>query len=1043
VLAVGPAGAGKTVAMMARLRLLLERDAGAPERAVLLVASESLAAGIRARLGEEPGAVSCEEAVLTFPALCERLLRAEASEAGLDPFFVTATRADRVALLVDRIEELTLARHELQGRPARLMANIVGRIDALKAQLIDAERFAAWARGLAGRVPEWEASRELEFAQLYTDHDRMLAERATPDPGELLLRTRALLERSRAAGGRIAERCRHVLVDDFQRASPAEVAVIELLAREHGGLAVAADARPAVAPAWARGNVERLRASHPGWRVVELTRNLRSAAPIAALAEGVLEELPAAGQRKADAGDGPPAELATAAESRATGPAAGQGPVEFWRAANERAQAQCVAADIARLIAREGVEPPRIGVLLGSLGAESQAIAGALAERGIPHRLVGGAALFERAEVRDVLAWMRLLIDPGDTAAVVRVLARPPIELRQVDLARVVQIARRRKLDMITALAAAVDSPQIPPEARERIQVLLRLHGETAAELDTIRPDLFVHRLIERLGLRRQRLFAAHADVVEGLLALARLGELAGAFVRRAARASGRELAEQLAAISEAGLPVQEGVVQQLPEGVQVRSMASACGQEFEHVYVLGLHAGLQVEDAGHSALPELSGARDEAAEDADDSSRRSLYLAFSRARERLVLVYPSSSPAGSPRRPLDLVERARLELHLAWIDREEDLFGPAETVHGTLRAMREELLADLARVAGRLGELRLDTELDVAHGVVRYLELLKLAALIERPPGQSIAESLPDINARLLAASTSLEGEILQSSTLDESLLGLERDRQAGVIRAGAAGASPEEPSLAPFLPRSGAGLVLSASDVETYTSCPLRYKFARVFRIPTAPTINQRFGIVVHQVLERYHATQARELSQMIDLLDAGWRRSGFGDGEQERQLYRKARESLVRYHGRLREQRSEPVWFERPFSFRLGPHQVRGRVDRVDRLPDAEGHELIDYKTGLPRSQEQLRHDIQLSLYALAAGEAWQLETATQAYYYVLNDRKVQLPRADGDREWIRETVLEVAAAILEQEFEPTPSIATCATCDYRIMCPAAET
>ncbi len=228
-------------------------------------------------------------------------------------------------------------------------------------------------------------------------------------------------------------------------------------------------------------------------------------------------------------------------------------------------------------------------------------------------------------------------------------MARPPIELRQVDLARVVQIARRRKLDMITALAAAVESPQIPPEARERIQVLLRLHRETAAELDTIRPDLFVHRLIERLGLRRQRLFAAHADVVEGLLALARLGELAGAFVRRVPRASGRELAEQLAAISEAGLPVQEGIARAAAGGVQVRSIASACGQEFEHVYVLGLHAGLRLEESGpQPALPELCGEQGEAAEDAEGCSRRLLYLASSRARERLVLVYPASSPEQS-----------------------------------------------------------------------------------------------------------------------------------------------------------------------------------------------------------------------------------------------------------------------------------------------------------------------------------------------------------------------------------------------------------
>ena len=82
----------------------------------------------------------------------------------------------------------------------------------------------------------------------------------------------------------------------------------------------------------------------------------------------------------------------------------------------------------------------------------------------------------ERAEVRDVLAWLRLLVDPQDAAAVVRALARPPIELRQVDLARVIQVARRRKLDLVVGLAAATESPQVPPEARERIQRFVELH---------------------------------------------------------------------------------------------------------------------------------------------------------------------------------------------------------------------------------------------------------------------------------------------------------------------------------------------------------------------------------------------------------------------------------------------------------------------------------------------------------------------------------------------------------------------------------------
>ena len=153
------------------------------------------------------------------------------------------------------------------------------------------------------------------------------------------------------------------------------------------------------------------------------------------------------------------------------------GEVAFWRCANERAQAQSVAADIERLIAREGVSPRgRSRCSCPRSPREGQAVAVALEERAVPHRLVGEAAFFQRAEIRDVLAWLRLLADPSDAAAVVRALARPPIELRSVDIARCTQIARRRKLDMVAALAAATESPQVPPEARERIRVFLKLY---------------------------------------------------------------------------------------------------------------------------------------------------------------------------------------------------------------------------------------------------------------------------------------------------------------------------------------------------------------------------------------------------------------------------------------------------------------------------------------------------------------------------------------------------------------------------------------
>jgi DNA helicase-2/ATP-dependent DNA helicase PcrA len=115
----------------------------------------------------------------------------------------------------------------------------------------------------------------------------------------------------------------------------------------------------------------------------------------------------------------------------------------------------------------------------------------------------------------------------------------------------------------------------------------------------------------------------------------------------------------------------------------------------------------------------------------------------------------------------------------------------------------------------------------------------------------------------------------------------------------------------------------------------------------------------------------------------------------------------------------------------------------VDRVDRLPGGE-YELIDYKTGRPKTEAQLVDDVQLSLYAVGAREAWDLQASRQAYYYVLDDEKVSVPDDDdGSRaEWIREVTMEVGEGILSQGFEPTPSFSACSMCDYRLVCPAAE-
>ena len=1021
LLVLAGAGTGKTRTLVARFEWLVDQGA-APESILVLTFSTAAADELRGRIEDAIDRPYEELAVSTIHAFCAGLLHDEAHEAGLDPFAVAVTPADRLATLLERMDELTLRLHDFRGSPAALLAGMIERIDRLKDELVDAEAYAAWAAALPQDDPR--AAREREFAGLYAAHDRMLADTGGLDFGDLVLHVHRLLSERAHVRARVADRFRHLLVDEYQDVNHAQRLVIGLLAKDHGNVAVAGDDDQSIYRF--RGastrNLRDFGEEHPQSKLVRLESSFRS------------------GQRILDAAHAVVAPNEDRLDKRMGGRPGGE--VSFWRCENERAQAQGVAADIERLLSHEVTDPGSVAVLVRSVRNEGQAVAVALEERAVPHRVVGAAAFFLRAEIRDVLAWLRLLTDPSDAGAVVRALARPPIELRSIDLARCIQIARRRKLDMVSALVAATESPQIPPEARERILTFLKLHRSAAIKLDTLRPDLFVHRLIERLGLRRQQLFAAQADVVERLVNLARFGELAANYVRRSPQATAREFSRYIASVAEAGLREEEAPVGRA-QAVQVMTMHAAKGLEFDHVYVLGLQSArmpgarrLAMEPIPDVLLAEEVGPDSRAGHVAE--MRRLLHVSMTRARERLVLAYPEASDSGAVQQPSAFVEEARHVLGAEWEHRGEELFGPAETLPATFRALRDELLDTVSRLGTRLGEMRLDTDLDVSHAVVRYLELIKLAALIQQPTGQGVAEALPELNARLGRAVTAEQREILETSGLDEVLLDAERDER----RRASAIAARDEPSLEAFLPRRGEGLVLSASDVETYRTCPLKYKFARVFRIPQEPTVNQRFGILVHQVLERFHAGNgSRTLAEMLGLLEGGWRRSGFGDSEEERQLRAKAIEALTRYHDDFQTHDGEPAWLERSFSFQLDRHLVRGRVDRVDRRPDGS-YELIDYKTGRPKTAAQLRDDVQLSLYAVGARESWQLEAPTQSYYYVLDSEKVPVERDASDREWVTETVLEVAEGISSQGFEPTPSYAACSMCDYRIVCPAAE-
>ncbi len=1024
LLVLGAAGSGRTEALARRLSRLVSEA----RRPLVLSRSAAAADRIRTRAEETIDTAYEELVVHTYPVAAARILREHATEAEIDPFFESLSPAERLAMLLDRIDELPLRRHEIRGNPAGLLARIVDRIDALKSAGVTAERFRHWSEEQAGgSVSEREsAAREREFAELYELHDSMLRAAGAMDDTDAVIELTRLLDKRPALAEAVSARFPDLIVDEAEDACPAERSLIEALARGAETAVISCDDEQARAPcgaasAWAK------RAFSPAEIILEPSWRyggdlLDAAHAVVALAMN----------RVAPDGAG--------VERRAAGPAT---RVRFWCGINERAEAQAVARDIEAALAAGEVKMEDVCVAVPRGGGRARAIAAALEERRVPYRLTGPGAFFQRPEVRDVIAWLRLLADPTDAAAAVRALSRPPVELRSVDLARCTTIARRRKLDMVSALEASLESPQIPPEARDRIREFLQLHRAAARAMGEMRADVFVRRLIERIGFRRHRLFAAHPEAAERLRNLSRLGELAAAWTRREPTGSNRDFVRYLVAVSEAGVPPVDEPSEPTADAVRVMPLERTKGLEFSRVYVVGLHAGA-VPGAAPPGPPIVPAGVGAGGPSHEDEQRRLLYVAMTRARDELVLTRPAATEAGSVR-PSPFYEDARAVLDASEQEHGEELFGPAEGLQATYRMIQDEVLEEAWRAGGKLREPRLDTYVDVTRAVARFLELVKLAGLIQGSTEEPAADALAAINDLLDHAISPEQRTALHDSGLDAYLL----DEEGAAKRRRELIEQRDEPSLEAFLPRRGEGLALSATDITLYRTCPLKYKFARVFGIPQETTINQRFGIVIHQVLERFHGHQAAaeadgeagSLEHLMGLFAAAWRRSGFGESDDELQFREKAIEALHRYHAREVASGSHPRWVERKFDFRIGPHHLRGRVDRVDQLPSG-GYELIDYKTGDPKPARELESDVQLAIYRLAAREAWRLEGAAGSYWYVLADEKVAVGGSPDDLERVEGVVLEVGEGILGQDFEPRPSPEICSWCDFRLICPASE-
>ncbi len=604
------AGTGKTTVIVERFCRLLE--AGVPDASILVMTfTERAAAEMQQRI--EARTARVPPAVGTFHATALRWLQ-ETRGGGLRPGFRILTGADRWIALRELMWEVGNPALVGAERPDDLIAPLLQLQERLKQELVPLERVRAWA---SRQEDPDERALYLAAAQLFQLSDRRAGRRNHADFDDLLLRCVRLLER--AAGVREAFRRRYpwILVDEYQDTNTAQERLVELLAAPDGNVTVVGDDDQSIYRfrGASRASMERFLERFPGAHTLTLGANRRSAVPIVRVARAVIEQdqdrfpKPIVPGRLED-GDGP-VELHHYADGSEETAGVVRQLIEVHAAGRRW-------SDLAVLVRTHGIARPLLEVL---------------AAAGVPYEHRGGGGLYLRPEVRDMIAYLRLLLDPGDLHALGRILGRPPLML---DLPSVFTYLRAEEGGEPDALGPLHRLRAWAPTKAWATTLL-----EVVSEGDRLGVEDVLFRLMESTGHLDQLVRVARPTEVRRILAAAgRFAELVGDFASSHPDQSLRAFLEHL------DLVLLSGIDEPLPpaageDAVQVMSIHQAKGLEFHTVLVPALVEGRlpHTRRANGIELPAavveapVRGREDHVAEE-----RRLLYVGLTRARERLVL---------------------------------------------------------------------------------------------------------------------------------------------------------------------------------------------------------------------------------------------------------------------------------------------------------------------------------------------------------------------------------------------------------------------
>ena len=617
LLIVAGAGSGKTRVLTHRIAYLLAARGVQPGQILAITFTNKAAAEMRERVEQLVGPRAKAMWVMTFHSACVRILRREAPKVGMKSTFSIYDAADSQRLMAMVLRDMDLDPKRYNPR------SFTHQVSNLKNELVDEETYA-------GRVGEASTHQEQVLAEAYTAYQRRLRQANALDFDDIIMTTVHMFQAFPDVAEHYRRRFRHVMVDEYQDTNHAQYQLIKTLVGSeeargaHGvepsELVVVGDADQSIYAF--RGasirNIVEFEQDYPDARTILLERNYRSTQTILSAANAVISRNEGRRPKKlwTDSGDG--------------------AQIVGYVGDNEHDEASFVARTIDRLGDEHGLKPKDVAVFYRT-NAQSRALEEVFVRVGLPYKVVGGTRFYERREVKDALAYLRVLSNPEDTVNLRRILNVPKRGIGDRAEACVAALAERERISFVAALGRAEDAPGIATRS------LTCIKGFTALleELGRVRDDDsagigdLLEAVIDRSGYLAE-LRASHdpqdetrIENLAELVAVAREFDDARAETGETGAVTDLEdFLERVSLVADADeipdAPDGDGTEAEEAGVVTLMTLHTAKELEFPVVFLTGL------EDGTFPHLRSLNDTKEL------EEERRLAYVGITRARERL-----------------------------------------------------------------------------------------------------------------------------------------------------------------------------------------------------------------------------------------------------------------------------------------------------------------------------------------------------------------------------------------------------------------------